>query len=227
MKCDLGDQQTEEVRQFYEKMSKQIKQICSTDGPENQAFLGQAGDPALKSQLMLSLIEFQKNKIIESSLLKSQEDQFAPFTVKFAPKTQLVKQTLKDRSKTETNPYIQLKIAPKEGQTVGDVFRYLAGKFQEAITKIVLHSEDGLITYQSHAELPITVLRSQTKYTYQFNGEELNLEEESEIPSDISEDDLVNMLTECMAIIILKNKDSKIVDAINLFNPEVQLPKPE
>jgi hypothetical protein len=70
-------------------------------------------------------------------------------------------------------------------------------------------------------------LRSQTKYTYQFNGEELNLEEESEIPSDISEDDLVNMLTECMAIIILKNKDSKIVDAINLFNPEVQLPKPE
>ena len=53
------------------------------------------------------------------------------------------------------------------------------------------------------------------------------MEEESEIPSDISEDDLVNMLTECMAIIILKNKDSKIVDAINLFNPEVQLPKPE
>lgn len=35
------------------------------------------------------------------------------------------------------------------------------------------------------------------------------------------------MLTECMAIIILKNKDSKIVDAINLFNPEVRLPKPE
>lgn len=110
---------------------------------------------------------------------------------------------------------------------MGDVFRSLADKFKEAITKIVLCSDEGFITYQSHAELPITVLRSQLKYTYQFNGEELNLDEESEIPSDISEGDLVNMLTECMAIIILKNKDSKIVDAINLFNPEVQLPKPD
>lgn len=35
------------------------------------------------------------------------------------------------------------------------------------------------------------------------------------------------MLTECMAIIILKNKDSKIVEAINLFNPDAGLPKPE
>lgn len=52
------------------------------------------------------------------------------------------------------------------------------------------------------------------------------MEEESEIPSDISENDLVNMLTECMAIIILKNKDTKIVDALNLFNPEAGLPKP-
>lgn len=34
------------------------------------------------------------------------------------------------------------------------------------------------------------------------------------------------MLTECMAIIILKNKDSKIVDALNLFNPDAGLPKP-
>lgn len=110
---------------------------------------------------------------------------------------------------------------------MGDVFRSLAEKFKEAITKIVLHSDEGLITYQSHADLPIDVLRSQLKYTYQFDGEDLNLDEESEIPSDISESELVNMLTECMAIIILKNKDSKIVDAINLFNPEVKLPKPD
>ena len=29
-----------------------------------------------------------------------------------------------------------------------------------------------------------------------------------------------------MAIIILKNKDSKIVDALSLFNPDAGLPKP-
>jgi hypothetical protein len=71
------------------------------------------------------------------------------------------------------------------------------------------------------------VLKAQSRYTYEFNAEELNLEEGSEMPEDISESDLVNMLTECMAIIILKNKDTKIVDAINLFNPEAGLPKPD
>lgn len=71
------------------------------------------------------------------------------------------------------------------------------------------------------------MLKAQSRYTYEFNAEELNLEEGSEMPEDISESDLVNMLTECMAIIILKNKDTKIVDAINLFNPEAGLPKPD
>ena len=119
-----------------------------------------------------------------------------------------------------------MNIAPKEGQTVGYVFKHLSDKFQEPLSKLVLHSDEGLITNNSHSDLPIVVLKAQEKYTYGLNAEELSLEEDSEIPSDISETDLVNMLTECMAIIILKNKDSKIVEALNLFNPDARLPKP-
>ena len=33
--------------------------------------------------------------------------------------------------------------------------------------------------------------------------------QDEEYPSDISEEDLVEMLTECMSIILLKNKDSR------------------
>ena len=53
-----------------------------------------------------------------------------------------------------------MKIAPKEGQTVGEVFKHLSEKFEEPVTKIVLHSDEGLITYNSHAELPIGVLKA-------------------------------------------------------------------
>ena len=41
------------MRQFYEKMQKQIKQLCTVD--QNQT------DPQLKSEIVLSLIEMQKN----------------------------------------------------------------------------------------------------------------------------------------------------------------------
>lgn len=83
------------------------------------------------------------------------------------------------------------------------------------------------MTYKTHADIPISLMRMQQKYTYDFNANEVQLEESSEIPSDISENDLVDMLTECMAIILLQNKDTKIIEALNVFNPEVGLPKVE
>lgn len=80
------------MRQFYEKMQKQIKQLCTVD--QNQT------DPQLKSEIVLSLIEMQKNQFSANSC--------QPFTLYLKPHTKHVKSFLKQKSNNNINPLLKL-----------------------------------------------------------------------------------------------------------------------
>ncbi len=57
-----------------------------------------------------------------------------------------------------------------------------------------------------HSSLPIYTMRLHPKCTYSFNANDLESEHSNDLPSDISESELLDMLTECMAIKLLKDK---------------------
>lgn len=89
MKADLGEAQTIEMQHFYEKMKTQINKICQSD-PES--------DPLLKSEIVHSLLQIQKNKV--------RDKQTEPFSLQLKPHTKHFKQSLKDRSKNNINPLL-------------------------------------------------------------------------------------------------------------------------
>jgi hypothetical protein len=136
MRQDLGDQQTTEMQRFYERMRCQIQKLC---GPSD-SLAPNAED--VKPGLMLGLLEFQKNQIIQSQLFKSKE----PFQVSLRPETKEIKQNLLTKSRNNINPYIKINFVPKDGQSVSCLFESLGTKFQEDPAHIALApavSDDG------------------------------------------------------------------------------------
>ena len=88
------------------------------------------------------------------------------------------------------------------------MFKLLSQSFTEDINNIVIFTNDNMgLTMEAHSSLPIYTLRLHLQCTYGFNAKTLESEKE-ELPSDISETELLDMLTECMAIKLLKDKDS-------------------
>ena len=64
---------------------------------------------------------------------------------------------LKVKSKNNINPYMKIKMKALT-KTLGDVFEYLAQKFQEDVNRIILYTSDGHMTYSEHKELFVHVL---------------------------------------------------------------------
>ena len=64
------------------------------------------------------------------------------------------------------------------------------------------------LTYPAHSTMPIYTLRLHPKLTYAFNAQTLTDDSyeisEDSVPSDISESELLEMLTECFAIAMVK-----------------------
>ncbi len=87
------------------------------------------------------------------------------------------------------------------------------------------------MTFKQFSEVSINILRLLPECKYGFDAANLDQDEdcpsqvknEETLPSDISESELLDMLTECMAIQLLKNNDSNILNAINKFDPEAAL----
>ena len=88
------------------------------------------------------------------------------------------------------------------------------------------------MTFKQFSEISINILRLLPECKYGFDAASLDQDDdcqsqakgEETLPSDISESDLLDMLTECMAIQLLKNNDTNILNAINKFDPEAALP---
>ena len=74
----------------------------------------------------------------------------------------------------------------------------------------MIYTEDFALVYKTHSDLSICVLRYHPKCTYDFCAQNVKSEneEDSELPSDLSENELLDMITECMAIKLLKDKDT-------------------
>ena len=96
MKMDLGEHQTGEMKNFYERMSTQIKELCTaqndnqsnmlgvTEAPNNggkdeddnqdqsgtvggEAGAGESSQSQLNQVFLLSLLQYQKQKILQES----------------------------------------------------------------------------------------------------------------------------------------------------------------
>ena len=76
-----------------------------------------------------------------------------------------------------------------------------------------------------HSSLPIYTMRLHPQCTYAFNANDLESELSDDLPSDISESELLDMLTECMAVKLLQDKEQ--IRAINNFDPNAVLPEPK
>lgn len=112
------------------------------------------------------MIEYQKNQILGNQFSTTD-----PFTLQLKPHTRQVKQSLKDRSKNNINPLLKVKVTPKEGQTISEVFSLLSSSFQEDVQNLVIHTDQDIaLTEKAHSHLPINALRFYPKCTYAFNA---------------------------------------------------------
>lgn len=112
----------------------------------------------------------------------------------------------------------------------------LARQFNEKPEHIVIKAGDLTVGARKGdpAGVSIQTLRFHPECTYNIVTEDQTLSEplvsaeeseeesndEDRVPSDISESDLLEMLTECMAVKLLKNKDSEILNVMRQLRPE-------
>jgi hypothetical protein len=73
--------------------------------------------------------------------------------------------------------------------------------------------------------MPIYTLKLHPRLTYAFNANALSEQHQSDdsVPSDISESELVGMLTECFAIAMAK-RGKQFDEAMGQFDPDAVLP---
>ena len=154
MKSDLGTQQTEEMKQFYQHMSSQIKTLCNEEKSPNKA------DGALKSQLLLSLLQMHKNQIMQQSV------GYPALAIKLKPRTTRLQRTIQSQKDQSVNPLQMIKVKEQKAgetkiKTLELVFDFLAAKLSESAQKIVIFTNEGSLVWAHHRGLPIEILREE------------------------------------------------------------------
>lgn len=125
--------------------------------------------------------------------------------LKLKPISREVQLMLKDKSKNNINPYIKMQVKSMS-KSLGDVFQFLAQKFKEDVSRIMLFTQEGHMAFEDHGGLPVSVLQQNPGKAITLTYDICDPKKWSEqvtYPDDIPESELVEMLTECMGIVMI------------------------
>ena len=94
MQSDLGKSESHQLKNFYETMSTQIKQIYNKEGDTT--------DENMKQVILLGMIKAQQQQLLVSSAM---EHLNCPVTLKLVPRTTACRDLIKSR---QVNPNVQI-----------------------------------------------------------------------------------------------------------------------
>jgi hypothetical protein len=85
------------------------------------------------------------------------------------------------------------------------------------VHRILLLTSEGHLKFEDHKDLPVSVLQQSPGEAVSLSYDICDPKQDEEVayPEDIPESELVEMLTECMGIVMIKNKVKKIESNLN------------